>query len=428
MSGRKTFYQLCAYIGSPEVNAGYDQGAVDRWSLLDRDAAEALFASTETPTLAQLKACIRKGKEVDCSAAFFVAAYLASGGLVTIDGTRYTGNQASVATESGLFEALRYQPGVPVKAQTHAGDTLLTPGHHTVEVLKGGATVLSPEYNEKGGTLGGKPGDQTGREVKIRPIYVRPGGWTYVLRWIRPAVFKGQILARLAANRGSAAAVRRLKVVASYDGPLWGAFAESADSRLEGMALNFDAPSPVLQADHAFVVLGSKLKPDGTPTAKFVRRLQLALDAANENPASLVVVSGGKPYNNTTEAKAGAAWLTGHGLDPARVVLESGSGSTIGNAVYTVPLLARLKLASYTLVSDASHLRRASLDFDAAQLRLETATNTLLGLTPTTPLAYNDYGTEVIKPTQPAEADARRQMIGEVATVLGLSEQYAAAK
>ena len=60
MSGRETFVKLARYLGSDAVDAGYSQGATERWDYLDKSAVAPLFKAGKTPTLAQLTAAIRK--------------------------------------------------------------------------------------------------------------------------------------------------------------------------------------------------------------------------------------------------------------------------------------------------------------------------------------------------------------------------------
>jgi uncharacterized SAM-binding protein YcdF (DUF218 family) len=119
-------------------------------------------------------------------------------------------------------------------------------------------------------------------------------------------------------------------------------------------------------------------------------------------------------------ARAGRDWLVGAGVDPARILIEDRSASTIGNAKNSVPLLRKAGITSYTLVSDASHLRRASVLFGAAKLALETAVNRAMDLTPTTPLAFDDYAPAPVKPARPVDAATRATVAAEVKALVGL--------
>lgn len=423
MSGRETFVKLARYLGSDAVDAGYSQGATERWDYLDKAAVSALFKAGQTPSLSQLMGAIRKHSTCDCSSAAFGLAWLAYNGAVSITGTAYTGNLAAKFKDSGLFKVIRYDSHRSVKAQAAPGDLLLTPGHHVVVVLDGDV-CLSPEFNERGRTTGGKPGDQTGREVKIRPLYVRPGGWRYIVRPIRASEFEGRVLAALSKGTSPSRVLDLLRICAPWDGPRWDGAVKVWLSLFGGLPLVYDSEGYVTHLGdgaepgaHAFVILGSS-------KAKMARRVDAALPAILENPESLVLVSGGVKRDGQTEAAIMADRLTAAGVDPSRIILEEGSSSTVGNANKSVPLLVRAGVKTYTLVSDASHLRRATLDFTAAQLRIETATNTRTGLAWLTPIAYNDYGTKPVKTEAPVAANDRAVMVREVALVLGLSSQF----
>lgn len=62
------------------------------------------------------------------------------------------------------------------------GDVLLNEAHHTAIYL-GDGKIVHASINEKGTTTGGKPGDQTGREICVRDYYVPTYGWDLVLRY-----------------------------------------------------------------------------------------------------------------------------------------------------------------------------------------------------------------------------------------------------
>lgn len=149
------------------AGTGYSQemsGPNSRWSWLD------LARRTIIP-----------GMSGDCSSIVLGLCVLA-GYLVDISGLCYTGNAAAVTRAAG-FSVTRFSGRL---SDLRPGDVLVEPGRHIVLILDGGE-CLSPEINELGRSTGGRAGDQTGREVRIRPVYLRDtsradGGWTYLLR------------------------------------------------------------------------------------------------------------------------------------------------------------------------------------------------------------------------------------------------------
>lgn len=80
------------------------------------------------------------------------------------------------------------------------------------------------------------------------------------------------------------------------------------------------------------IVLGSDIKPDGTPTEMVVNRLERACRYLEDNPESIVIVCDGiRMKNGMTEAQAMKNWLIGHGIEEKRILLEEKSLSTKEN-------------------------------------------------------------------------------------------------
>lgn len=375
-------------------NYGYDQGATARWSGLDKAGRQ-----------------LRRSGEFDCSSSTATIVYV-GGDPIDLATNTWTGNLALKLRAIG-WDVIRF-PGL---SKVRKGDILLTPGHHVVFQISA-TKCVSAEHDERGASKGGRIGDQNGREIRVRNTYNRPGGWTYLCRRVTVATWTMRLLAAYRDNN-TAEVTRILAILgkrAPHDGPLWRTFIATLTKQLAGIELaykpdGFTAPA----TGHAFVVLGSKLNTDGTLDSKGKRRAAIALSALERNPNSKVIVSGGKPYNGTTEAEALMLYLAASGIDPARIIPEEASGSTVGNAKYSVPLAVKNGLTSLTLVSDASHLRRAGLLFLAAQLAIETATNTPCGITYTIPIGYPDNA----KAEGPASAATRTEIVNEIATLIG---------
>lgn len=360
--------------------------------------------------------------DTDCS--FSTGLVYVLGGLVDEDvlrGTFYTGNMASKLKASGMFTvtSVRGWSLAKLRKTLREGDSLVGPGHVVYCVEPG--KVLSFENDERGKSTGGKLGDQTGREGRIRSLYSRSRGWAYLIRPISGTALQRQILAAHRAGKSADDALRRYRLRAPWDGPRWTTFMALWEGWEQGMPLAYDPVTlDVPDAGHAFVVLGSALSKSAEVTEKFRRRLALAALALDANPGSVVLISGGAPKATITEAAAGRRWLIDAGIDPARILTEEKSASTIGNARYSVPILRAKGITSYTLVSDASHLRRASILFAAARLQIETGINRVIGLTPTTPLAFDDYAPSPVKPEGPIDATSRATITDEVKSLLGL--------
>lgn len=115
------------------------------------------------------------------------------------------------------------------------------------------------------------------------------------------------------------------------------------------------------------VVLGARLNADGLLPAVLNSRLNTAAAIARLHPANKVIVSGGPtqplPYS---EAQAMFAGLVLRGVNPASIVLENDSFSTVDNARNTTQLLSAAGADGAVLVTSASHIDRALGTFRSA--------------------------------------------------------------
>lgn len=116
--------------------------------------------------------------DYDCSSAV-ITAWQTAGVPVKTHGATYTGNMYNVFLACG-FKDVTGKVNLTSGAGLKRGDVLLNSVHHTAMYCGDGKEVEA-SINENGGARGGKPGDQTGREILIRPYRNYP--WNYVLRY-----------------------------------------------------------------------------------------------------------------------------------------------------------------------------------------------------------------------------------------------------
>ena len=173
----------------------------------------------------------------------------------------------------------------------------------------------------------------------------------------------------LAGSAGVAQALNPLAVadqaVRTVDGAIRGGLSDTAASLVRSpQAHYYLAGNP---GKRYIVVLGARLNPDGTLPGILDARLDAAAAMARAQPASRVIVSGGAtqrlPYN---EAQAMLAGLTLRGVNPAQIIMEERSYSTVENARNTAAILRGVGAEGVVLVSSASHIDRAMGNFRSA--------------------------------------------------------------
>lgn len=94
-------------------------------------------------------------------------------------GATYTGNMRSAALQIGFKDVIskvNLQTGSGLKR----GDILLNQAKHTAFYI-GSGQIVHASINERGTVTGGKSGDQTGKEICVRPYYNKP--WDSILRY-----------------------------------------------------------------------------------------------------------------------------------------------------------------------------------------------------------------------------------------------------
>ena len=208
--------------------------------------------------------------------------------------------------------------------------------------------------------------------------------------------------------------LKQVRSRSTFEAKLWRTFLRSWDGALTAQRYSYTAPRSLPSRRHAFVVLGS-----GNAT-ELKKRTALAATALAAHPNSVAVLSGGKATKSRpTEAEQMRLQLVAAGIDSARLLLEPRSASTVSNAWYSVALMKARGITSYTLISDASHLRRAGVLFHAAVLRDQYQSRRTLVLTQLGNVAVRDQTV-----TNPASAANASYITSNVASALGVSDRY----
>lgn len=216
-------------------------------------------------------------------------------------------------------------------------------------------------------------------------------------------------------------AVGSIAAASASTGKLWADFLNTWASTSNQLKINSAVPAGLPTKGHVFVVLGSALSKSGKLTAKLERRLKISLKALAKYPKSHVLVSGGGKKNGKTEGQVMRKWLIAKGIKSTRILVETKSASTIGNAKYSIAMLsASPKYTSYTLISDSSHIRRASVLFAAATILVQEQRGTTWSIKPVSNIAFMDLATAGKKPLS---ASSVAYTASNVASLLGVLPQ-----
>lgn len=116
--------------------------------------------------------------DYDCSS-LVISAYEAAGIPVKSKGATYTGNMYNAFVKCG-FKDVTKDVNLTTGKGLIAGDVLLNHQCHTAMMIDS-KHLAQASIDEKGGIMGGKPGDQTGQEINTRGYYNYP--WNVVLRY-----------------------------------------------------------------------------------------------------------------------------------------------------------------------------------------------------------------------------------------------------
>lgn len=116
------------------------------------------------------------------------------------------------------------------------------------------------------------------------------------------------------------------------------------------------------------VVLGSKVHPDGRPSARLAARLDRALQLYRGGWVRQVIVSGGTGREGVPEGTAMKHWLVARGVPATAVIVDDQGVDTMATARNTAALMARHDFDTVIVVSQYFHISRTRLAFSKAGL------------------------------------------------------------
>jgi uncharacterized SAM-binding protein YcdF (DUF218 family) len=167
-------------------------------------------------------------------------------------------------------------------------------------------------------------------------------------------------------------------------GALWGKIMPLWSEVNRGLVIHASILPDGLPEDESLciVVLGFQLHPDGSMAEELRGRCETALRCAEKYPKALISATGGGTAwqnPNATEAGVMAAWLTEHGVDASRILIEAESRTTADNAVFTSALLRERhpEVKSLAIVTSDYHMPLGVLLFQEQALLYEYETGAL---------------------------------------------------
>lgn len=121
---------------------------------------------------------------------------------------------------------------------------------------------------------------------------------------------------------------------------------------------SYDASSPGATADAAIVLGGSTW--DGVPSPSFAARIDHGVDLYSQGRVAKLILTGGiGPGEQVPLAEAARDYAAGKGVPIEAMILEPWSRITVENLAYAKQLAADHGLASFIVVSDPLHMKRA---------------------------------------------------------------------
>ncbi len=116
-------------------------------------------------------------------------------------------------------------------------------------------------------------------------------------------------------------------------------------------------------ADYA-IVLGAGVR-GNTPSASLYARMKAALQYANENPETVLILSGGQGRGeNVSEARCMYDWLSSRGVSEDRLIMEDKATSTRENLEFSRAVILEREpdfSGKICVVSEGYHLARGKL-------------------------------------------------------------------
>ena len=112
------------------------------------------------------------------------------------------------------------------------------------------------------------------------------------------------------------------------------------------------------------IILGNRLNDDGTMSQILLKRLQTALRVNELFSPAKIIVSGGVANQKVgvSEAEVMSDFLVSQGVEKDKIVVEDKSMTTKQNALFSVPIAAKLGATEILLTTSIEHMGRKNLN------------------------------------------------------------------
>ncbi len=119
-----------------------------------------------------------------------------------------------------------------------------------------------------------------------------------------------------------------------------------------------DGISDTGETADAAVVLGSKVNPDGTLSARLAQRLNCSLQLYHSRRVPKIIVSGGLGREGYFEGDKMKEYLVQHGVSNSAIITDNHGDNTLATVQNVLRMQDRLKFKKLIIVSQYFHLTR----------------------------------------------------------------------
>lgn len=127
------------------------------------------------------------------------------------------------------------------------------------------------------------------------------------------------------------------------------------------LAIVWDGVTNDLQKADVALVMGAKVKTDGTPSHRLTARLDTAVDLFKRGYFEYLIVSGGLGWEGYDEAQVMSVYLVDHGVPEERIIIDSDGTDTYMTARNASRIMRTNSMHSVLIITQYFHIPRTKL-------------------------------------------------------------------